>query len=215
MNNDKSIYDTPAADVTVPEPLPEAFTRGSLNPGKLRFAAFVSVLYFIILFPLAGFSFMEGWASDNDRFKFWADTLTLISLGMWIYLFLMFKSVLNQRLEYSGANTYIHILLILSSLISVMPVFMEVDENSFAYLDILLLVMMIPLGIITFLLGKRLLAVAPRYKYLPLYAWTTIIAGICIATVILFLLALPLELVSTIAMALIFLKAAQELAEAG
>ena len=215
MNNEKSIYDTPAADVTVPEQLPDAFTRGSLNPGKLRFAAFVSVLYFLILFPLVGFSFMEGWASDADRFKFWADALTLISMGMWIYLLLMFKAVLNQRLEYAGANTYIHILLVLSALMSVMPLFMDADESPFTLLGILFFAMMIPVGIITILFGRRLLAVAPRYKYLPLYAWTTILAGICTATVILFMLVLPLSLVSTIAMALIFLNASQELADAG
>lgn len=215
MPNENSIYDAPAADVTVPEQLPEAFRHGSLSPGKLRFAAFVSVLYLIMLFPLTGLSFMDGWDGGNENVKFWTDALTLLCTGMWIYLLLIFKTLLNQRLEFSGANTTLHILLVLSAVISVIPLFMDAGESPFGLLGILFFVMMIPLGIVTILFGRRLLTVAPHYRYLPLFAWTTILTGICTVTIILFMLVLPLSLVWTIAMALIFLNASQELVEAG
>ncbi len=209
-----SIYKAPISDVEVRQPLPDAFRHGSLSVGKLRFAVMLSALYFLLLFPLAGFSFMLGLDPDSSSFDLWADALTIIAMLVWVYLILVFKSLLNLRLGYFGADRYILILLVLNAILSVLSILSNANEDVFSPLSIATVIGMIPLGIVAILFGRRLLKNSPDYRYLSLYAWTNIISGICTATVVLLVLAFPLSLVSTVAMAMIFLNASKELSQA-
>src|SRR5690606_8614417 len=98
---------------------------------------------------------------------------------------------------------------------SVITLFLETGESLLTPLSMVFFAIMIPTGVVTVLFGRRLLSVARRYRYLPVYAWAEIISGICIASIFLFMLVLPLNVISTLALTLIFLTATQELRSAG
>ena len=68
-------------------------------------------------------------------------------------------------------------------------------------------------GVVTIIFGKKLLSIPVYYKHMKFFAWINIISGVCLASVILLVFAIPLGFISGLIMALIFFTAAKELKE--
>ncbi|MCU7874673.1 MAG: hypothetical protein KZQ82_15710 [Candidatus Thiodiazotropha sp. (ex Lucinoma annulata)] len=211
MSNLESIYKAPVSDLVIKEELPEGFLYGVFTSKKLKNLTYLSFFYLILMIPLIGISFMSGFEPDNYFYGKATNVLTVIDAVIFIYLLVMFKALINHRFEFHGANRYISILIGLTFIMTVVSLFMPANPQEMDIVTISYFVLMVPLGIITILFGKRLLSIETEYNYLKLYSWSSIITGVCLATVVLFLLALPLSLVSSFAMAMLFLTASNEL----
>lgn len=210
MIEQNSPYRTPSADVIVPEKIPSGFIQGKLTPGKLRFAAGASALYLFCIVIIVVLSFFSGINDASDPYQRWVDGFTAVSTVVWIYLMLMLKSVLNLRLEFTRTDWFIYTLIGMSVVWAAQSLLVGDSDDFFDPMAIAYFALMIPYGIVTLLLGMRLLKIDMPYPCLRLYAWTCILSGGCMASVVLFVLAFPLSIVATVAMYRLFNYAAEE-----
>jgi hypothetical protein len=96
---------------------------------------------------------------------------------------------------------------------TVLSFLMGDDLDNIDPFSIAFFVFLVPYGVVSIMFGRRLLKVDSHYRGFTLFCWMSIIAGICFASVALFLLAIPFSLIADIALALIFFEAARELRE--
>jgi hypothetical protein len=207
MNDDGSIYSPPAADLTIEEDLPEQYLTGPLTRRKLLFIAWLSLFNFVLAFPTITTSFLSELYGNSGIIKTLYTSLNVINSLMYIYLMMMFRVFLNLRFNYAGVNTHIILLIALSLALNVSSLLLE---DGLGAPMVAFLLSLVPFGIVSILFGKRLLKIETDFSYLRLYSWSTIIAGLFMATVILFVLALPAALVTSFAFMMIFFTAARE-----
>ena len=213
MDNNNSVYKAPESVLVKNEKLPEMFVSGGLSQKKLKLAGWLSIFYVILLFPSVGISFMSEFDPENEMYDITAKVFTLLDSIVWIYLFVNFKLFLNYRFEFYNVNRYINILIILSIIIFFISLFMTKGTEEFNSIMIVYFAFLILYGIVTIIFGKKLLSIPVYYKYMKFFAWINIISGVCLASVVLLLFAIPLGFISGLIMALIFFAAANELKE--
>ncbi len=212
MSDIGSIYDPPASDLLVKEELPEKYLTGPLTRTKLKRIGWVALMHILVGLPVIVTSFYSAADGESEIYFMLSLILDLISTLLFVYLLVMFKLFLNLRFNYPRVNAHIIILIILSLIMVVDSFFMSNRADDMPGMATLVyFILMVVFGVIIALFGKRLLAINANFKYLRLYAWTNILLGVCLASVILFLLALPIGLVSSFALMMIFFTASDEL----
>jgi hypothetical protein len=211
MSNDEFIYETPAADLTKKEELPAEFIGSDLTSKKLRLAGWLSIIYMLLLIPSIWASSMVAFQPENENYDSISKIFMILNLVLWTYLFLIFKTFINSRFGFYGANTHITVLILLSIILSAISMFMDANTEALSVSMIAYFVLMLPYGVMTVLFGKKLLMITIEYKHLKLFSWINIISGVLIASVVFFMLSLPLGFVSSLLMALIFFNAAKEI----
>lgn len=211
MNDDESIYETPVSDLIKKEELPADFISGDLSSKKLRQAGWISIIYTLLLIPSIWVSFMVGLQPDNENYDLMSKIFVILDLVLWIHIFLIFKAFLNSRFGFYVVDNYISILIALSIIMSATSMLMESNNDSLGASTIIYFILMVPYGVFTLLFGKKLLLITTEYKHLKLFSWINIVSGALIASVILFMFALPLGFISSLLIALIFFNAAKEI----
>ena len=209
--NSESVYKTPEAELLVDEKLPDSFLSGRLSYKKLLLLFWLSLLYLVATLPLVAISFLSGVVSDNDTYGMATDIFSVIDNLLYIYLLYMFKLLLNYRLKCHSVDIYIYIVMFLSLVMSIISLIVPEEAETLSKSTISFFVLMVPLGIVTVIYGIKLLKIDSDFSYLKLYSWSTVIAGVLLASVVLFLLAVPVGMVSSYAMAMMFYTAAKEL----
>ena len=211
MTDSGSVYQTPASELLAKPDLPDAFLNGPLTREKLRYTGWLALLYLLLTPPHIGVSFMSGIEVGDNFYVNVNRLLTVVDTAIYIFLLFIFKQFVNVRFGFNRADRYISILIGLSVVMAVLSFLMPSDAETFDVPTIGYFVLLVPFGVVSILFGKRLLSINTDFSYLRLYSWSTIVAGVLLATVILFLLALPVGLVSSFALAMIFFTAAGEL----
>ncbi|MBV2090614.1 MAG: hypothetical protein KUF72_06975 [Candidatus Thiodiazotropha sp. (ex Ctena orbiculata)] len=209
--NSDSVYKTPEANLFEEEALPASLLSSTLTYAKLKLLFWLSLLYFLATPPLVVISFMSGVVPDSESYRLATDIVSLIDNLLYLYLLYMFKLLLNHRLACHSVDNYIYAAIILSLIMSILSYAMPEEVDSFGVSTLGFFVLMVPLGVVNVLYGIKLLKLQSYYNYLRLYSWSTIIAGVFLASVVLFLLAIPAGMVSSFAMAMMFYTTAKEL----
>jgi len=211
MNELEQAYKAPQSDVINTRDIPSNFKRGELSYRQLMIAGWLSIVYLLAYIPVMWISFSGGLGGESNSLAAVANYLNVIMTSLWVYLILLMKKLFQVRFSFSGANFYIHAQIFIAIPMAIMPILFEENFNSINVFSVTYFVLLIPLGVLTALFGKRVLKIEVFYRGLQLYAWSNIVAGICLASVILMFFAIPIGLVSSIAMALIFFNAASEI----
>ena len=214
MDETNAVYKTPEANLEITSDLPDTFTQGSLSVSKLKFLAWLSLFYFLFSFPTIGMDFMTGVEPGNKTYDIMATVFTIISMIIWIYLLVSFKLLLNERFEFFRANVYINLLILISVFSTLVSFLMEGNLDAHDEATIGFIASILVVGIISILLGIRLLRIKIKYYGMRLYAWCSIFSGISMTSIFLLLLAIPFGLLMDIALAVIFFTAANELSSA-
>jgi hypothetical protein len=209
--NSDSVYKTPESNLLGEIKLPASFLNSTLGYKKLRLLFWLSLIYLIATLPLVALSFMSGVAPDSDIYRMATDIFGLLDNLLYIYLLYMFKLLLNYRLDCYVVNKYIYVAIVLSLIMSVFSYTMPEQLETFSLSAIGFFVLMVPLGIVNVIYGFKLLKLESDFSYLKLYSWSTIIAGVLLASVVLFLFAVPVGMIASFAMAMMFYTAAKEL----
>ncbi|MCG7899705.1 MAG: hypothetical protein JAY85_14785 [Candidatus Thiodiazotropha weberae] len=209
--NGDSIYKTPEANLLEEEELPTSLLKSNLSYTKLLLLFWLSLLYLLATLPLVAISFMSGVVPDNESYRLATDIVSLIDNLLYLYLLYMFKLLLNYRLACHSVDNYIYAAIILSLIMSVISYIMPEEVESLGFSTLGFFVLMVPLGVVNVIYGIKLLKLQSYFSYLRLYAWSTIVAGIFLASVVLFLFAIPAGMVSSFAMAMMFHATAKEL----
>ncbi|MCG8018289.1 MAG: hypothetical protein JAY97_18950 [Candidatus Thiodiazotropha sp. 'RUGA'] len=209
--NSDSAYKTPEANLLEEEALPASLLNSTLTYTKLKLLFWLSLLYLLATLPMVAISFMSGVVPDNESYRLATDIVSLIDNLLYLYLLYMFKLLLNYRLDCHSVDNYIYAAIILSLIMSVLSYMMPEDMESLGISTMSFFALMVPLGIVNVIYGIKLLKLQSYFSYLMLYSWSTIIAGVFLASVVLFLLAIPAGMVSSFAMAMMFHTTAKEL----
>ena len=211
MSDIEQVYKSPESDLFIEEPVPTSFKQGKFSKSKLQIAGWFSLFYIFLLVPVTWISVMSALQGDSYPYSAEALYLGAALTAVWIYLILVMKSLLNERFDFDLANKYINLQVMLSVPMAVLSIFMDNNGSDFGIISIVYFILLVAIGIVTILFGKQLLKISTRYSGLKLYAWTNIISGVCMASIILIFLAIPAGIVSSIAMAIMFFSAAKEL----
>lgn len=131
-----------------------------------------------------------------------------------IYVLLAFNRFLNKGLDITGTAKIILPIIIFGIVYAILPLInapdIEFENSSLSLTDSIFIVSLIPYGILNLLLGRKLQESKIAYPHLNTIAWLHIITGICMASLVLLLVAIPLSIAINIYMAQLFFHAHHE-----
>ena len=205
---DESPYTPPESDLQQNNGLPNQYNNKNLSSRKLFIAACLSLLTIVIEvvdYVLHMISLAPGSPYQSESI---ISSLLLVGIG--IYLTWVFREFLRLRFNDSKIGKYL-LIIILLSIFSVFLILSyssdELTENkTIAWITIIYCVVA---GVLMTLVGINLLKL-PNYPGIKFYAWSSIVAGICYATLILFYIGVIVGILANIPFALILFTASAE-----
>jgi hypothetical protein len=211
MNNN-SLYTPPVSELQTAQELPENYLNSSLTASSFKVLAWLSILYLILSISLFGFATLIQIVETLKPYENLLSVISLLNIFLWSYLIIMFRKFLHLRFEFYKVDILINTLIILSILLGAVSFIPSNHEivSGIKYRDVISVILMIPIGIVMFMIGKRLLKISDEFRYLKTLSWLNMIAGVLSATIVLILFAAVFGFVMDLFMALIFFEAARE-----
>ncbi len=211
MNNN-SLYTPPVSELQTAQELPENYLNSSLTASSFKVLAWLSILYLILSISLSGFGILIQIVETFKSYENIVRVFSLLNIFFWSYLIIMFRKFLQLRFEFYKVDLLFNILIIISILWGAISIILSNQEivSGIKYRDVISVILMIPIGIVMFMIGKRLLKISDEFRYLKTFSWLSMIAGVLSATIVLILLAAVFGFVMDFFMALIFFEAARE-----
>ncbi len=208
---DKNVYKTPESDLISSE-IPSSFNSESISPAKLRFAGWLSVFYAIISIPIFLLS-MGSEATGSESLKAVGLATQVVSTIIWIYLLFAFMNFMQTRFNLLSLGKYVYLMVGLQIVLVGWLFFHtpRLDAPEISTLTIAYFSLIVPYGIVVALFGKKLFSVKVPYPYLRAFTWTIFISGLCIASIVLILVAAIVGIVSDVLLALVFFNGRKEL----
>jgi hypothetical protein len=131
--------------------------------------------------------------------------LSLLSVSLYIYIYISFKRLLNSNFNYSQINNLISLLIIVEIFTFLIGLIDE-SANSKAFLLIILVICAILMGISYIMLGLRLLKLGYQFDgLLKKYCYVCIFEGVCAASIILLPFMILLTIVENTFLGLLFM----------
>ena len=166
MSDDYDVYRTPSANL-VDQQVPVAFFDGSVSARTFTRAAWLTITYLVVQVPYIFVSTMSGF-SEEGIYHNATLAFSVVSYLLWIYLLLVLKLLLRKRFGYEKANSIIHLSIALGIALTILSFFMDMKFETWSIANILFFAALIPTGIVSILLGKRLLSIEPSYRGMEL-----------------------------------------------
>lgn len=163
--------------------------------------ATVTIAIFIIR------SFLD--VADSIKLNILNIFFTLLSLGLFIYVFLALKKLLNHWFDFYESDQFIYFVIIGNVLCSTLGLWLFNKETLMAL--ILKTFLLITLGIIYIIFAIKLFSLDDNlYGLLIPFAFTIIINGLCFVSVILLPLTLVVRVVSDVILGIVFFRAVEQ-----
>ncbi|MCS7278572.1 MAG: hypothetical protein NZ530_00740 [Thermodesulfobacteriaceae bacterium] len=182
---------------------------------QLKFAGWLSIISAIITIPVTKL-LMFLHSVDKLEVKFFQMLLIFISVGLFIYIYLSFKKLLNLKFRFHHVDNCISILIfgnITLSILNILSLLIDFQNKIF---DILFISIIISLGVVFIIFGLRILQLShDLFGLLKPFSYTSIIIGLCYSTIILIPtnILIPIgvvaDVIGDVILGIIFLKAAQ------
>jgi hypothetical protein len=182
----------------------------SITKGQLNLAAWLSIVNAVISLPFIAMSmFLGNMGGIGPRLL--QATLSLIGLGLFIYVLLSLRKLFNSRFQFHDADIYVT-LLIWVEVVLVLLTLLSLGSDKMEFgMNILSTVVLIPLGILIIMFGTRVLRLSQDLFGLKKpFAIAQIVTGIFFITVILFMLGIIASAVGDVILGIIFFRAAEE-----
>lgn len=204
-------YQTPQADVLTEENIPGSFLDGTITVKLLSMAGWLTVFYLLLSIPNIGLSIYAEYVAV-DGLKNLSDALSIVTYVLSSYLLLLLRKFLHARLPGLNITLATYLLIIVGLLVLLIPMLIkEPAPTEYVSIVIYYLVLFIPAGLVLLFYGIKLVRVKSNYRHLKVYAWLNLVTGICFLSIVLFIFAIPLTVVSDIYMALLFFHGRREL----
>lgn len=210
MSNIDDLYRAPTTEVELAAELPESFLSGSMTVGKFRFLALLVLAD--LLLSLAGmwYSTLSSLEPGVQKYRLYAMVIYVAEIVVAIYLFLTLRRFLHQRFHFYRADRHILGLIVLYLAFAVVSIWLSISgEGGNVYVGLCVLA-----GVTMLLFGKRLLQIEEAYPGMKTYAWSIMISGLFVASVIGVYLSVIPSIVSSVALIVLYLAAAGELGRA-
>lgn len=179
----------------------------SITKEQLNLAEWFSITNAAVTIPIVVLSIFLA-AIGGVGAKVIQAALTLISLGLFVYIFLSLRKFLNSRLRFHDVDTNITVLIWVNVVISILSILSLSSSQLETAFGLLTFFAIIPWGIIYIVFAIRLLRLSDDlFGLLRPFSYTSIASGLCFTTVILIPLGLILGAVADVILGMIFFKA--------
>jgi len=137
--------------------------------------------------------------------------LTLVSLGLFLYVIIFLKKLLNYRFEFHEVDIYISLLIWGNVILEIFSL-LSLGSRGFEWLmNILSIVSFIVFGILAIMFATRLLRLSGNlYGLLKPFCYITIVSGICFITVLLSPVGIIAGAVADVILGVILFRAAEQ-----
>jgi hypothetical protein len=137
--------------------------------------------------------------------------LTLVSVGLLVYILTSLRKLLNSRFQFHDVDIYISLLIWGNVVLSILSLF-ALESKRFEWaMGILSTIALIFQGIILIMFATRLLRLPGNlYGLVKPYSYTSIVSGVCAITIILFWAAMIAGAVADAILGIVFFRAAEE-----
>jgi len=182
----------------------------TMTKGQLTLAGWLSMTSAIFAIP----SIVMSWLLDEKGgagAKLSQAILTLVSLGLFLYVIISLKKLFNYRFKFHQVDIYISLLIWGNVILSAFSLLALGSQRFESLMNFLSIVSFIIIGILAIMFGTRLLQFPGNlYGLLKPFCYTTIASGICFITVFLAPVGIIVGAVSDVVLATIFFRAAEQ-----
>ena len=183
----------------------------SFTPKQLWWAGVCSLLG-VALTPLYFFFIFS--APSVPVLKDFSVATAFVMTGLAIYIYLIFKKLLNEKSGFRAANLAISLYLLMSILSALATPFSNSADTSLTT-TLIAVGGLVLVGIIAIYLGIQLLRCEdPMFGQMKLIAYLTLAIGITLVSVVLAMLGVLISIVLGMVMAIMFFRASKALAKA-
>jgi hypothetical protein len=172
-------------------------------------AGWLSIIIGPFIIPYTIYLFLKG-LSGNMELSFIDIAFSIFYTAVNVYVYLLFKELLNKKYAFHKVDTYLLFWLGFSVVSNILDVINYLVGGLTPFLAPISILLLIPMGITTIIFGKRLLSLKDSLFGLrkPL-AYVSIIIGISFVTLLLSPLGIIFAAISDILVGVILLRAAK------
>jgi hypothetical protein len=180
----------------------------TITERQLHLAGWLSITNAIFAIP----SIIMSWFLDTVEGmgpKLSQAILTVVGLGLFLYIISSLKKLLNSRFQFHDVDIYISLLIWGNIVLAILSLFSLESRRLDWAMGILSIIAFIAFGILSIMFATRLLRLSGNlYGLLKLFSYTNIVSGICFITVLLAPLGILAGAVADVILGVIFFRAA-------
>jgi hypothetical protein len=180
-----------------------------ITKGQLTLAGWLSITNAAVTIPIVILSVFMA-VKGGSGAKITQVVLTLISLGLFVYVFSSLKRLLNFLFQFHDVDTYILLLIWGNVGFSILGALSLGSGKLETVVSVLSVVAFIAFGILFMIFAIRILRLSDNlFGLLKPFSYISIGTGICFATLVLFPLGLIGSIASDVILGIIFFKEAE------
>lgn len=181
----------------------------SITKEQFNLAGWLSITNAAVTIPIVIMSVFLA-AVGGTGGKVIQATLTLISLGLFVYIFSSLRKLLNYRFQFHDVDTYISVLIWVNVVLSILSILSLSSSEIEKAVSVLSVVALIPFGIVFIVFAIRILRLSDNlFGLLKPFSYTSIASGLCFATIVLIPLGLIASVAADIILGIIFFRATE------
>ena len=182
----------------------------TITKGQLNLAGWLSITNAIFAIP----SIAMSWFLDTiggAGAKLSQAILTLVSLGLFLYVIISLRKLLNYRFQFHEVDIYISLLIWGNVVLAILSLLSLGSGKIDFEMNILSIISFIVFGILAIMFATRLLRLPGNlYNLLKPFCYITIVSGICFITVFLSPVGIIAGAVTDVILGIIFFRAAEQ-----
>jgi hypothetical protein len=181
----------------------------SITKGQLNLAGWLSIANALFAIPSIAMSWfldtMEGTGAKASQ-----AVLTVVGLGLFLYIISSLKKLLNSRFQFHDVDIYISLLVwgnVILVAVSLLSLGSRGLERAMSILSVMAFIFF---GILSIMFATRLLRLSGNlYGLLKPFSYTQIVSGMCLITVFLLPVGIIAGAVADVILGVIFFRAAE------
>jgi hypothetical protein len=184
--------------------------RMSITKGQLNLAGWLSITSALFTIPDIVMSMYLDTIGGTGA-KLSQAILTIVSLGLFIYVVSSLKKLINSRFQFHDVDIYIKLLIWGNIILSIVGLLSLGSRKIELALNVLSAIALIAFGILSIMFATRLLRISGNlYGLLKAFCYTQIACGICFITVILFPVGVIAGATADVILGVVFFRAAEQ-----
>jgi len=182
----------------------------AITKKQLDLAGWCSITNALIAIPSLAMSwFLDPVKAIGPRLS--QAVLTVVGLGLFLYVISSFKKLLNIRFKFHEVDIYISLMIWGNIVLAILSLLSLGTGQLESFMELLTVAALIFFGILSIMFGTRLLRLSgDLYGLLKPFCYVTIGSGICLVTVFLLPVAILAGAIADVILGVIFFRAAEQ-----
>jgi hypothetical protein len=182
----------------------------AITKKQLDLAGWCSITNALIAIPSLAISwFLDPVKAIGPRLS--QAVLTVVGLGLFLYVISSFKKLLNIRFKFHEVDIYISLMIWGNIVLAILSLLSLGTGQLESFMELLTVAALIFFGVLSIMFGTRLLRLSgDLYGLLKPFCYVTIGSGICLVTVFLLPVAILAGAIADVILGVIFFRAAEQ-----